>query len=442
MAALPTLRGLPLVGVLPQFLRNGAEFVDRIAREHGDLVHLRLGNQDVFLVTNPEWIKDVLVTHASQFKKSRTLERARVLLGDGLITNEGESHKRQRRLVQPAFHRDRLIKYSEAMVACAKQARERWRPYETFDIAREMTRMTLAIVARTLFSADVEKDTDKIGKALTQVFEMFNLLLMPFSSYLEKMPIIGSVRRFEQAREFLDATIYGMIQERRKSGEDKGDLLSMLLETRDEEGGAQMTDKQVHDEALTLFIAGHETTANALSWSWYLLAQNPTVEAKFHEELGRVLKGKLPRFEDLPQLKYTESVFAETLRLYPPAWTFGRRALNDYQIGDHLIPKGSILLLSPYAVQRDARWFPDPLKYKPERWLEEAPGRPKFAYFPFGGGPRLCIGERFAWTEGVLALATIGQKWRLRLELNQKVEMNPTITLRPKNGIRMIGSPR
>jgi cytochrome P450 len=233
-----------------------------------------------------------------------------------------------------------------------------------------------------------------------------------------------------------------MIAERRASGRDEGDLLSMLLLAQDEEGAGGMTDQQVRDEALTLFLAGHETTADALTWTWYLLSQNPQAEAAFHAELDQALNGRLPSIEDLPALRYTESVFAEALRLYPPAWGMGRRALEDYPIGDFVIPARSVVLMSPFVVQRDPRWFPEPTAFRPERWLTDDPERPKFAYFPFGGGARVCIGERFAWMEGTLLLAALGQRWRLRLEPGHRVETHARITLRPKYGMRMIAERR
>jgi cytochrome P450 len=270
---------------------------------------------------------------------------------------------------------------------------------------------------------------------------LFETVLLPFSEWVEKLRL-PPMRRFYRARERLDATIYRLIAERRANKNDTGDLLSMLLAASDEDDGGVMTDKQVRDEALTLFVAGHETTAVAATWAWYLLQQNPEAEARFHSEIDQVLGGKLPGFEDLPRLRYTEGVFAETLRLYPPAWAVGRRTLQDYRVGGFTIPSGAIVLMSPYAVHRDARWFSGPLKFLPERWLTEDSSRPKFSYFPFGGGARVCIGERFAWSEGILLLAVIAQRWRLRLEPGQRVETRPLITLRSKNGIRMIAELR
>ncbi len=433
----PGPKGRLLLGLLPEFRRNAPEFLLGVARDHGDLAYFRLGRQHIYVVSHPDWIKDVLVTHQANFTKSRMLERARVLLGDGLLTSKGEFHTRQRRLVQPGFHRDRLPGYGAAMVECAERCRDRWESGATFDVSKEMMRLTLAIVARTLFSADVTSEADEIGAALTQVFELFETVLMPFSEWIEKLPL-PSVRRFERARARLDQTIYRIIAEHRASGCDNGDLLSMLLLAQDDETHGGMTDQQVRDEALTLFLAGHETTANALTWTWYLLSQNPEAEAKLHAEIDRVLAGRLPTLEDLPQLRYTEMVFSEAIRLYPPAWGVGRRAIEDYRVGGHTIPARSILLMSPYVVHRNPRWFPEPEKFDPERWLpERAAERPKFSYFPFGGGARVCIGERFAVMEGVLLLATIAQRWRLRLVPGHRVETKALITLRAKYGMQM-----
>jgi cytochrome P450 len=269
------------------------------------------------------------------------------------------------------------------------------------------------------------------------------LLLLPFSEYLDKLPL-PSIRRFEKARGRLDATIYGLIRERRKSGKDTGDLLSMLLLAQDEEkneGG--MTDEQVRDEALTLFLAGHETTANALTWTWYLLSQHPDIERRLHAEIDTVLDGRAPELADVPELRYAEMILAEALRLYPPAWAIGRKAQGAFTLGGFEIPANSICIVSPYVVQHDARWFPDPEKFDPGRWTPEArEARPKFSYFPFGGGARVCIGERFAWMEGVILMAAIAQKWRFCLEPGQHVRPLPLITLRVKDGLRMIAEPR
>jgi len=437
----PVVRGRGFLGVLRPFRKDPPGYLAQLAREHGDVVELRLGRQKVFFLNDPDLIRDVLVTYQAKFKKSRILERARVLLGDGLLTAEGDQHKRQRRLVQPAFHRERLAGYSASMVECAAACRDRIAAGAEFDLFQEMMRLTLAIVGRTLFSTNVDAEADEIGEALAQVFGLFDLILMPYSEYLEKLPLPW-VRRFHKARARLDRTIYRLIAERRANPADTGDLLSMLMLARDEEGEGGLTDVQVRDEALTLFIAGHETTAVALTWTWYLLSQNPAAQRKMHAEIDAVLGERLPSFDDVPRLPYTEHVFAESLRLYPPAWAIGRKALADFHAGPFLVPAGSIVLTSPYVTQRDARWFPEPLAFRPERWEADDESRPKFAYFPFGGGTRVCIGERFARMEGVLALATLAQRWRFQLVAGHRVETHARITMRARYGMRMIAERR
>lgn len=434
----PGPKGSSLFGVFPEFRKDPPLFLLNVARHYGDVAFFKMGSQKFYLLNRPEFVQDVLVTHNGKFQKSRIMQRAKVLLGEGLLTSEGQFHLRQRRLVQPAFHRQRIAGYAAAMVECAERSAARWTAGETRDISEEMMRLTLAIVARTLFGAEVEEDADEIGRAMTDVLGMFNMMLIPFTEFLQKMPL-PSMRRFERARAFLDKKIYSIINERRQSGDDRGDLLSMLLLAQDEQGdGASMIDTQVRDEALTLFMAGHETTANALTWTWYLLSQHPDVERRLHEELRSVLAGGAPGFDNLPQLRYTEMVFAESMRLYPPAWALSRLAMQDHEIAGYHIPAGSLCMLSPYVMHRNPKYFPDPERFDPERWTQEAKDRrPKFSYFPFGGGPRMCIGERFAWTEGVLLLATIGQRWRMRLEPAQRVAHRAQITLRTRYGMRM-----
>ena len=300
-------------------------------------------------------------------------------------------------------------------------------------------RLTLGIVARTLFDADVENEAAEIGEALTTAFESFNFAMLPFTEYLEKLPL-PSVRRFNAARDTLDRTIYRMIEERRRSREDKGDLLSMLLMATDTEGdGTGMSDLQLRDEALTIFLAGHETTANALTWTWYLLSLHPDVEGRLHAEIDATLSGRVPAYDDMQSLPYTRMVFAESMRLYPPAWAIGRRALESFEARGFTIPRRSVVLMSQYIMHRDARFFPEPERFNPDRWKPEiAALRPKFSYFPFGGGNRVCIGEQFAWMEGILLIAALAQKWRMRLVPGHPVEVQPLITLRPKHGMKMI----
>ncbi|MEW6131520.1 MAG: cytochrome P450 [Acidobacteriota bacterium] len=438
VAVPPGPKGAPLVGTLFELRRNPVAFLTRIAREYGDLVYFKLGSQEVFLVNDPELIKDILVTNSKNFIKSRGLQMAKTILGEGLLTSEGEFHRRQRRLAQPAFHRQRIAGYADEMVKYGAKLRDRWQNGETLNIAEEMMQVTLAIVAKTLFDADVEAEAKDIGESLTTVMKLFDRVTLPFPQLINKLPLPSNFR-FAKAQQRLDDTIYRIINERRKSGEDRGDLLSMLLLAQDEEGdGTGMTDKQLRDESMTLFLAGHETTANALTWTWYLLSQNPEAEAQFHAEIDSALAGRLPGFEDVPQLKYTTMVFSEAMRLYPPAWTLGRQVLNDYPLGQYVARQGSIILMSQYVMHHTERYYPQADKFDPERWTEAAQAaRPKFAYFPFGGGSRLCIGEQFAWTEGVLLLATIGQLWRMRMMPGHRVEPKPIVTLRPKYGMKM-----
>jgi cytochrome P450 len=421
------------------FRRDPLAFLQRVAREHGDIIHFKMGPQEIYFLNHPDYIKDVLVTHHLDFIKGRALQRGKRLLGEGLLTSEGEFHRRQRRLAQPAFHRQRVAAYGQMMTEYAERTSERWREGATLDMSHEMMSLTLSIVGKTLFDADVESEAEEIGEALTAVMELFNAMLLPFSELLEKLPL-PQKRRFQKAKERLDTTIYRLINERRQRGEDHGDLLSMLLLAQDEEGdGGRMTDEQVRDEALTIFLAGHETTANALTWTWYLLSQHPLVEAKLHAELDAVLDGgRLPTFEDVPKLRYTEMVLAEAMRLYPPAWALGRLALKDYEIGGYTVPARSLILLSQYVMHRDERYFADADKFDPERWTTEArEARPVYSYFPFGGGPRRCIGEGFAWMEGILLIAALARQWRMRLVPSHPVKLYPVITLRPRHGMRM-----
>ena len=416
---------------------NPLDFFSSLARTYGDISTYRMAGEQLFLVNEPRLIRDILVTHHRNFTKSRGLERTKRLLGQGLLTSEGAMHLRQRRLMQPAFHRDRIAAYGELMVGYADRMRRSWSDGATLDLSREMNRLTLSIVGKTLFDVDVESQAAAVGEALTAVMESFWMMLLPFADALERLPV-PKLRRARLARARLDAIIYRMIADRRASGRDHGDLLSMLLSAQDEDAGGGMTDQQVRDEAMTIFLAGHETTANALMWTWFLLSGAPQVEAKLHADIDRVLQGRLPAMGDLGSLHYVERVVTESMRLYPPAWIVGRRAIDAYQLGEYLVPPRSILIMSPYLMQRDARFYPDPERFDPDRWTPEfRAALPKFAYFPFGGGPRQCIGESFAWMELVLLVATIAQQYRLRLVPGHPVVPQPLITLRAKHGMRM-----
>jgi cytochrome P450 len=423
-----------------RFSRDPLKFLTTLAHTYGDLASYRMGGELIVFVNDPQEIKDILVTNNRNFTKSRGLERTKRLLGNGLLTSEHGFHLRQRRLMQPAFHRERIASYAQTMVAYADRTRRAWSSAGTLDVSQEMMRLTLSIAGKTMFDVDVEQQAAEVGRALTEVMESFWLMMMPFAEAIERLPV-GRMHRARQSRARLDAIIFGMIADRRSAARDRGDLLSMLLLAQDEDGSA-MTDHQIRDEAMTLFLAGHETTANALTWTWYLLSQSPDVEARLHEEIDRELQGRLPTIAEIPSLPFVERVVTEAMRLYPPAWVIGRRAIEPYRIGPYIVPSRTIFLMSQWVTQRDARVFQEPERFNPDRWTPEFKAAlPKFAYFPFGGGPRQCIGESFAWTELVLLVATIAQRWKLRLVPGHPVVPNPLVTLRTKHGMRMTAIP-
>jgi len=433
----PGPKGGLILGVMPEFNRDTLGFIER-AKDHGDVVRMRFFYLTVHFLYDPAHIEYVLSTNARNFIKSRSLRTPffRRLVGQGLLTSEGEVWKRQRRLAQPAFHRQRISAYGDVMVEYTRRMIANWQAGEQRDIHRDMMRLTLEIVVKTLFDADVSQDADKVGNVLSR-------LVMPFTSQAtlkwiadNRLPT-PTHRSFNRDVNEIDAIVYRIIEERRTSGVDQGDLLSMLLAAHDEDG-SQMTDRQLRDEVMTLFLAGHETTALTLSWAWYLIARNPEVEQKFHEELDQVLGGRLPVAADMPRLKYTEMIAKESMRLYPPAYGVGREAIEDCEIGGFRIPRGSQLFMFQWVTQRDPRFFPDAEQFKPERWTEEFTNSlPKYAYFPFGGGPRVCIGSYFAMMEIVLLMATIGQRFRFSVGQEKPVELLPAMSLRPKNGINV-----
>jgi cytochrome P450 len=420
------------------YRRDAIGLLTRLARQYGDVVRYRLGVERITLLNHPDYIRDVMVSHQRNFTKSRGLQWAKFILGEGLLTSEGELHVRQRRLAQPAFQRQHVPTYGDTMVTSTQRLQQRWHDGDIRDLNQEMTRLTLAIASKTLFDTDVEEEAQDISTALTTVLDLFPRFMLPWYALLAKLPL-PSNRRAAQARDLLDTVIYRIIRARRASGEDRGDLLSMLMTARDEEGdGSGMSDQQLRDEVMTLLLAGHETTATLLTWTWYLLSQHPAVEAQLHAELDAVLAGRLPSATDMPQLRYTRMVLAEALRLYPPAWIIGRRTIEAYEVGEYILPPQAIVVMSPYITQHDARFFPDPEVFNPQRWTPEMEATlPKFAYFPFGGGARQCIGEGFAWMEGMLVLATLAQQWHMRLVPGHRVALKPLITLRPRYGMQM-----
>lgn len=419
---------------------------------YGRAAHYRVLLQDVVLFRDPSDIREVLIDKAASFGKDRTQKRMKILLGEGLITSDGEAHKRGRRIAAPAFHRQRIQRYASQIVDLSAGLRAEWRPGQTMDAAAEMMRLALQITARTLFDTEVTPEIHVINEQVNIVMDLYNYLVaMPRAEVLLDSPLPG-MRRFRKAKARLDQVVDGMIRARsEESGhagglEERGDLLSMLLAARDDQAegdGLTLTADQLRDQVLTLFLAGYETVANALAWTWLLLGQNPESEKRLHAELDAVLGGRLPTLEDMPRLEYTAMVLAESMRLYPPAWAMGREVLEDVSIGPYHLRKGTMVFFSQYIVQRDPRWFPEPTQFCPERFTPEAKAeRPRFAYFPFGGGGRQCIGESFALMEATLALATIAQRWRLELAAGQRIEVQPKITLRPKYGVKVVAVAR
>lgn len=438
----PRVPGHPLLGNLPSYRKDPLSFGRHVAAAYGDVVDLRVFNRRIFFLAHPEHIHQVLVRDADKFHKSPVyrifLGRA---LGEGLLTSDGDFWRRQRRLAQPAFHHGRIQSYAQTMVSYADAAAARWRGSETLLLNREMAQLTLEIVSQTLFSTDIRAQADTIGHALSELLEAISEATGAAVFVPEWLPTRNN-RRIRRGVAELDSVIMPLIEARRRSGEDTGDLLSMLLLARDEDGQG-MSDKQVRDEAVTLVLAGHETTANALTWAWVLLAQHPEVEAKLHAELDAVLQGELPRLEHVRSLTYTEGVIKETMRLYPPIPEFARQALEDVPLGAFVIPKGTIVMVPVFAMHHDPRWFEDPDAFRPERFAKGAEkALPKLAYLPFGGGPRVCIGNAFAQMEAILLLATLAQRYRLRLEPQQQVTPEATLTLRPKGDLRMQLEPR
>ena len=414
---------------------NPLDYFTRLAREYGDIAGIRVVNFGTIFVNHPDTIEEVLVANARKYIKGRVLRANRHVFGEGLLTSEGDFWLRQRRLAQPAFHRAQIASYAATMVEYAQRLLENWQNGEERDAHQEMMRLTLQIVAKTLFDADVARDTQDVGKSLELLLELgANFRRTLFVPHWVPTPTNLRIKR-EIA--LIESILYRIISGRRSSGRDTGDLLSMLLHAQDEDG-SRMTDRQLRDETITLFLAGHETTASTLSWAWWLLAQNSAAEAKLHAELDAVLCGRSPSLDDLSKLTYAGNVITEALRLYPPAWGLARVAIEDHEIAGYPVKKGMGIAMAQWVVHRDARWYDAPEEFRPERWEGDFLKRlPRFAYFPFGGGPRQCIGNAFALMEATLILATIAQKYRLRLVPGHPVVPLASITLRPRYGVRV-----
>jgi cytochrome P450 len=435
----PGPRGRWLAGNLPEYRRDRLGFLTRCARDYGDMVALRFGPHKLLLVSDPRLIEEVLAAKSGLFIKHFALRLTPILLGRGLLTSEGDFWMRQRRLVQPAFRHDRVAAYGAVMSRCAEQMLDSWQPGQTRDILADMLGLTLRIAAWTLFGAEAGSETSAVSEAMRVLQESFvgrfgALLLLP-----TWVPLPSHVRAWRAVRQ-LDDIVYGFIRQRRRlGGEERGDLLSLLLEARDADDGRGMSDRQLRDEIMTLFLAGHETTALGLSWAWYLLARHPQVEERLAAEAIRVLGGRPPAVEDVPQLTYTGQVVREVLRLYPPAHVIGREAVRDCVVGGWPVRRGTSLIFSTWVVQRDPRFFEEPEAFRPERWGNDLARRlPRYAYFPFGGGPRRCVGEAFAMQEMVLVLAAVARRYRFTLVPGLEVVPRPQFTLRPEPGISAV----
>ena len=436
---IPRVPGIPVLGSLPRVWKDILGFFLSAGTEHPEMVRIDMGPARLHLVSHPDSVKYVLQDNHRNFNKG--YDQAKPLLGEGLVTSEGELWRRQRRLMQPAFHRQRLAELIPMMSAAAEEMLANWRRRyntgEPVDIAREMMLLTQTIILRTMFSTDISANAEEIADAFSDALEYLNMAMIAPFPWLHAIPTPAQ-RRFRRAMQVIDRAVYGMIANRRESGEKRNDLLQMLIDARDEETGEGMSDRQMHDEVLTIFLAGHETTASLLAWTFYLVGQHPEGEMRLRAEFDQVLGGRAPQSEELSALVYTGQVLHEALRIYPPVWMFARTPIEDDEIGGYHIPAGSTVMLSPYVTHHLPQIWKDPDRFVPERF---APGqenqRPRYAFFPFGGGPRLCIGNNFALMEAPTLLAMIMQNFQLELAGDYPVRSQPMTTLRPRPGVFM-----
>lgn len=436
---------MPLLGHLSSFKKQPLESLSTWWRQHGDALRFRLGPKTLYLFSHPDLAEEVLVKQSDGFVKVYDPQRPTglaLVLGNGLVTSSGDVWKRHRRIIQPIFQRSRIAKMADRMAHVGEQRLAAWQDHAgaTIDIAAEMMQLALEVISQTMFSTSMTQHIDRISHALQvsikYAFDSFsNPLFLP-----QWIPTARN-REFGSVMQFMDGLMYGMLAERRRSGMHHDDLLDLLLQARDEETGEGLSDQELRDEALTIFAAGHETTANALAWTWYLLATHPEARASFHDELDRVLQGRTPSADDLPHLPYTRALFEESLRLYPPAPAVQRKTAAHTTVGGISLPEGAFVLVGTYNLHRHPDYWANPDQFIPERWLGNEPPTSRYAYMPFGAGPRTCVGLHFASVEGVLLLALIGRLYDLELA-QEKVEPHLMVTLRPKGGIRMTLRPR
>jgi cytochrome P450 len=436
---IPGPKGLPLLGSLLEAWSDPLALLTRGVREHGEVVRFRFAWLDYVLLSSPSAAHRVLVENAKAYHKSPNYQGLKVMLGQGLLTSEGDHWRRQRKLAQPAFHRERIAGFVDTMAGTTADMLARWASLDAgtvIDVHAEMMRLTLRIVGKTLLSADLESDAKQFGEALNVAIHWANAYVESIVRVPPWFPTPANLR-FRSAQRTIEGVVLRVVEERRRSGADQNDLLAMFMNARDETTGERMTDRQLLDELLTLTLAGHETTANALAFTFHLLSRHPAVLADLREEAARVLGGRAPALEDLPRMPYTKAVIEESLRLYPPAWVFERIALEDDEIVGHRIPRGTIVAVSPFVMHRLPSLWPNPEGFDPRRFLEPDPNRPKLAYLPFGGGPRTCIGNTFALTELQIILPMIVQRASLELLPGAELDLDSSVTLRPRSGVPM-----
>lgn len=433
----PGPKGLPILGNALDLSRETLRFLARCGREYGDLVSLRFLGKPILFVNHPALIEQVLTTRQRAIIKDVAQRTDHALIGRGLFLSEGETWRRQRRLMQPAFHRERIVAYGATMVAKTTRALDDWRADTARDIYDDMSRLTLEIVAQTMFDADLRPDAATIVAALARALDCLDRRVRGPQLFLpERLPTANNLR-MRRARRAIDRIVYRIIRERRASGVERDDLLGLLLGGGDDTPA--LTERQVRDEVMTILVGGYETAADLLAWTWYLLARHPAIEACFQAEIDGVLGGRPPQAADLTRLPYTGMIVSEVLRLYPPAPALGREVTEPFDLGGYRVARGTDVLISQWVAHRDPRYFAEPDRFWPERWADDLARRlPRYAYFPFGGGPRLCIGHAFATMEATLLLATIGQRFRLELPPGPPVAMAMIPTLRPQGGLRMI----
>jgi cytochrome P450 len=424
----------PLWGHLLDLRRDPLAFFSMCARDYGDAVPLRFINVRTLLLNHPRYVEAVLVANHDAFDKPPVFRRNRSIMGDGLLVTDGEGWRRQRRVAQPAFDRSHLTAYARAFVDVAERAVAGWRDGTTYDVHREMTRITVIAVTATLFGTDVEDEADRLVDGVGKIATAMTARLNTYYAIPERLPTPANLLLRRGVRQ-VEEVVGRLIGERRASGENRDDLLTYYLRAHGGEDG-WMTDRLLRDEVMTFLLAGHESTSIVLTWAWYLLAQNPEVEAALHAELDEVLAGRRPEYADRTRLRYTEAVFQEALRLYPPIWSFARIATRTVEVEGMRVPKGWRVAISPWVIHRDARFFADPDRFDPARWVDErAKQPPRHAYFPFSVGPRACIGAGFSVLEGVMLLATIAQQIRFVPKPDHPVAPQPAVTLRPRSGI-------